>query len=185
MHGHNRARGRARLQFPHSAAYGPARAGKPDEVHLDHLAPDRFARLTLALLRWYFTNFAQPDSHGWLTALRVATAQVGSRQAGVLCYDVAVVVQALRMARTTPVSFNSEACACCRVWLAPDERRLLELLTALRNGQHGQARIISQLLCDGVPDAALLSSMQVLLTHHAYAGSDFYPTVDATKGDVT
>ncbi|MDD7971374.1 hypothetical protein [Roseinatronobacter alkalisoli] len=184
MRGRNR--GSAHPHCPHSAApHSPARAGRPDEVHLDQMAPDPFARLTLALLRWHFQNFARPDSHSWLTALRLASAQVGSRRAGGLCFDIVAIVQTLRMARATPVSFNSEACACCRVWLTPDERRLLELLEALRRGQHGQAHIIAQLLCDGVPDTALLSGMQVLLTHHAYPGSVFDPTIDPTKGDVT
>jgi len=166
-HDRPRAQGSARPQFAYQRAHGPSREGRPDEVHLDDLGLERFERLTLALLRWHFQNFAQPDSHGWLMAMRVAAAHVGSRQAGVLCYDIVTVVQSLRMARKTPVSFNPEGCTCCRIWLTPDERRLVALLKALRKGQQGQAQVIAQVLCDGVPDAPLLASMQVLLTHHA------------------
>lgn len=166
-HERPRVQGSARPQFPRRRSHVPSREGRPDEIHLDDLRLDPFERLTLALLRWHFQNLAQPDSHGWLMAMRVAAAHVGSRQAGVLCYDIVGALQSLRMARKTPVSFNPEGCGCCRVWVTPDERRLVELLKALRKGQQGQAQIIAQVLCDGVPDTPLLASMQVLLTHHA------------------
>lgn len=180
----SRASGSARPRFLTDHALPKIRAGRPDEVHRESLALDGFARLVLSLMRWHFQTFAYPDSHGWLMALRTATAHVGPRRAGALVYDVVTVVQALRMARVSAVSFNPEGCACCRDWLTPDERRLMALLTALRKDQQGHARIIAQMLCDGKADTALLSSLQVLLTHHvgrALPGS----TSDATQGVVT
>lgn len=77
-----RTNGSARPYFPAHASHGPTRTGRPDEVHCDTLSLDPFARLTLALMRWHFLSFAQPDSHGWLMALRLATAHIGPRRAG-------------------------------------------------------------------------------------------------------
>lgn len=152
---------------PPAAHPGAPRAGRPDEVPLADLAPDRFARLTLALLRHHFQTFAAPESHGWLSALRTAAAQVGPDAAGGLCHDVVVLVQALRGARRAPFHFNPEGCACCRDWLTAEERQLMELLEALRRGQTGRARMLVQLLCDGVPDDDLLLAAAAFLRRHA------------------
>lgn len=147
--------------------HGPSRPGKPDEVHLETLAPDFFARLTLALLRWHFQTFAAPDSQGWLTALRCASAHVGPRAAGPLCYDLVALVQTLRSARTSAFAFNPEGCACCRVWLTPEERRLMELMDALRSGQTGRARALVQMLCDGAPSDDLIAAAETYLRRHS------------------
>lgn len=121
---------------------------------LESPAPDPFARLTLALMRWHFQTFATPASQGWLIALRLATSQVGPRAAGPLCYDLVALVQALRAGRSLPFRYNPEGCACCRDWLTPEERQLMGLLDALRQGRTGQARMLPQLLCGGFSVAA-------------------------------
>lgn len=165
------AQGSARPRPPATtvaaAHSGATRPGRPDEVPLAALAPDRFARLTLALLRHHFQTFAAPETQGWLTALRRATTQVGPDVAGRLCYDVAVLVQALRGARRSAFRFNPEGCGCCRDWLTAEERQLMELLDALRQGQTGRARTLVQLLCDGVPDDDLLRTAAAYLQRHA------------------
>lgn len=152
---------------PDHAAHGRSRPGKPDEVALDGLNPDLFARLTLALMRWHFQTFAAPDSHGWLTALRCATTHVGPRAAGPLCYDLVALIQALRSTRSSPFRFNPEGCACCRVWLTPEERLLMELIAALRQGQRGRAQTLVQLLCDGAINDDLIAVTEIYLRRHA------------------
>jgi len=152
---------------PHQPDLPPVRSGRSDEVHLDRVMPDPFARLTLALMRWHFQTFAVPETQGWLMALRLAANHVGPRSAGALCCDVVALVQALRAARSSPFRFNPEGCACCRVWLMPEERRLLELFDALRRDQTGRARTLVQLLCDGVPDDDLLGMARDYLDRNA------------------
>jgi hypothetical protein len=149
------------------ASHRHSRPGKADEVALESLNPDLFARLTLALMRWYFQTFASPDTQGWLTALRCATAHVGPRQAGALCYDLVALIQALRAARSSPFRFNPEGCACCRVWLTPEERLLMEILSALREGRRGRAQTLVQLLCDGAPNDDLLAVAEIYIQRHA------------------
>lgn len=146
---------------------GPARRGLPGEAHLSTLAPDPFARLTLALMRFHFQTFTTPETQGWLLALGFATTHVGSRAAGPLCYDLVALVQALRAARSSGFAFNSEGCACCRVWLTPEERRLMELIDALRQSQIGRARTLVQMLCDGVPSDDLMAMAEIYLRRHA------------------
>ncbi|MCC6001579.1 MAG: hypothetical protein JJU19_12045 [Pararhodobacter sp.] len=136
-------------------------------MHVSVMAPDPFSRLTLGLMRWHFQTFAAPDTQGWLMALRLATAHVGPRAAGALCYDVVALVQVLRSARASPFRFNPEGCALCRNWLTPDERRLLDLLDALRHGQTGRAKAVAQMLCDGVPSDDLLALGGIYLRRHA------------------
>ncbi|WP_322892296.1 hypothetical protein [Yoonia sp. 72] len=127
---------------------------------------DPFARLTLVLLRWHFQTFAVPESQGWLVALRCATAHVGPDAAGALCYDLVGVVQTLRSSRTTPIAFNSESCPCCRDWLTPSERQIMQMIDALRHDQEGRARTLAQFLCDGAPDSNLLAVTQTYLRRH-------------------
>lgn len=158
---------------PDHAGHGHSRPGKPDEVALDSLNPDLFARLTLALMRWHFQTFAAPDSQGWLTALRCATTHVGPRAAGPLCYDLVALIQALRSTRSSPFRFNPEGCACCRVWLTPEERLLLELIAALRQGRKGRAQTLVQLLCDGATSDDLIAMAEIYLRRHA---PEFTPT---------
>ncbi|MFN3994360.1 MAG: hypothetical protein ACK4IU_15795 [Tabrizicola flagellatus] len=133
---------------------------------LDSLYPDPFFRLTLSLLRWHFQTFAAPDSQGWLRALHCATAHVGPRAAGALCYDLVAVVQALRGTRISSFRFNAESCAGCRVWLTPDERRLIETIDAVRAGRLGRARALGQMLCDGNPAEDLIAMTAVYLRRH-------------------
>ncbi len=108
------AQGSAAPQWPdaneeaHHRHAGPARVGQPDEVHLDSQNLDQFGRLTLALIRFNFQKFVAPETHGWLLALRCATAHVGPSAAGPLCYDIATLVQTLRSSRSTAFRFNSE-----------------------------------------------------------------------------
>jgi len=147
--------------------HGPSRPGRPGEVALDSLEPDAFARLTLTLLRLNFQTFADPPSQGWLKALQAATTAVGPRAAGPLCYDLVALVQVLRNSRRSPLGFNHDGCPCCRVWLTPEERRLVELLAALRQGQSGRARTIVQMLCDGVPSENLVVMADLYLRRHA------------------
>lgn len=148
-------------------SHGPTRPGRPDEVALASIEPDAFARLTLTLLRLNFQTFADPPSQGWLKALQAATTAVGPRAAGPLCYDLVALVQVLRNSRRSTLGFNQDACPCCRVWLTPEERRLMELLGALRQGQTGRARTIVQMLCDGVPSENLVAMADLYLRRHA------------------
>jgi len=152
---------------PESCALPAGRPGRPDEMPLASLSPDPFARLTLALMRWHFHGFAEPASHGWLTALRLATERVGPAKAGPLCYDLVALVQAVRISRQSVFRFNSEACAGCRQWVTPDERRIVELLDALRRGQMGRAQTLAQMLCDGRPDSDLVAVAHAYLRRHA------------------
>jgi hypothetical protein len=152
---------------PSDAPHGPSRSPRPDEIAVDDLAPDPFARLTLALLRWHFQTFAAPECQGWLVALRLATTHVGPEAAGPLCYDLVAVVQTLRSSRTTPIAFNSESCPCCRVWLTAEERQIMQMLAALRGDLHGRARTLAQLLCDGTPDSNLLPVAEAYLRRNA------------------
>ena len=148
------------------AQHGRTRPGRPDELHISALGLDPFAHLTLMLMRWHFQTFAQPECHGWLMALRVATSRVGARGAGALCYDLVAVVQVLRAERSTAFAFNPQSCDCCRNWVTPEERRLMELIAALRAGQLGRARTTAQMLCDGAPSDALVMAMQSYLLRH-------------------
>jgi len=152
---------------PQADGHGRTRPGKPDEVPLDSVAPDLFARLTLALLRLHFQTFAAPETQGWLTALRLATTNVGPRAAGPLCYDLIALVQVLRSTRQSMFRFNPEGCACCRVWLTPEERLLMQMLGHLRHGRTGRARTVAQLLCDGTPADDLIAMAEIYLRRHA------------------
>ncbi|MFN4158118.1 MAG: hypothetical protein ACK4GO_06925 [Gemmobacter sp.] len=162
-----RSHGAAMPQDGQHHPVAPTRPGRPGEVHVDRLNLDGFARLTLALMRWYLQTFATPGTQGWFMALRVATAQVGPQKAGALCYDVVALVQTLRAARRSPFQFNAEGCGCCRVWLTPEERRLIDLLGALRRGQAGRARMLVQMLCDGAPSDDLFSVAETFLRRNA------------------
>ena len=146
---------------------GATREGQPDEVHLDSLSLDPFGRLTLALMRFHFQTFAAPETHGWLLALRCATAHVGPRAAGPLCYDIVTLVQTLRSSRNTAFRFNSEGCACCRVWLTTEERQMMELVQALRQGRTGRVRAVVQMLCEGAQGEQLIAATEQYLHHHA------------------
>jgi hypothetical protein len=157
----------APLPEPHADGHGRSRPGKSDEVPLDSLTPDLFARLTLALMRLHFQTFAAPDSQGWLTALRCATTHVGPRAAGPLCYDLVALVQVLRSTRQSMFRFNPDGCACCRVWLTPEERLLMEMLDHLRHGRTGRACTVAQLLCDGTPADDLIAMAEIYLRRHA------------------
>lgn len=147
--------------------HGPTRDPRPGEVALQDMNLDPFARLTLVLCRWHFQTFASPESQGWLVALRCATAHVGPDAAGALCYDLLGVVQTLRSSRTTPIAFNTEGCPCCRDWLTPVERQIIQMIDALRHNQQGRARTLAQLLCDGTPDSHLLAVAETYLRRHA------------------
>jgi len=136
-------------------------------VPVKALSPDPFAQLTLALMRLHFQTFAAPETQGWLMALRLATAHVGPRAAGPLCYDLVALVQALRSARMSPFAFNPEGCACCRVWLTPDERRLMDVLDSLRKGRTGRARAAVQMLCNGARGDDLIAMAELYLRRHA------------------
>lgn len=151
---------------PH-AMHVPTRPGRPDEVHISALSLDPFAELTLALMRLHFQTFAAPETQGWLAALRLATTHVGPRAAGQLCYDLVALVQALREARTSTFAFNADGCACCCVWLTPEERRLMELLDTLRHRQIGRARVVVQMLCDGAQGDHLTAMAETYLHRHA------------------
>lgn len=146
---------------------GTTREGQPDEVHLDSLVLDPFGRLTLALMRFHFQTFAAPETHGWLLALRCATAHVGPRAAGPLCYDIVTLVQTLRSNRSTAFRFNPEGCACCRDWLTPEERQMMELVQALRQGRTGRARAVVQMLCEGARGEDLIAAIEQYLHQHA------------------
>jgi len=115
----------------------------------------------------HFQTFAAPDSQGWLTVLRRATTHVGPRAAGPLCYDLIALVQLLRAARRSMFRFNPEGCACCRVWLTPEERLLMEMLGHLRHGRTGRGRTVAQLLCDGTPVDDLIAMAETCLHRHA------------------
>ncbi|MGY6696524.1 MAG: hypothetical protein ACXIUW_10955 [Roseinatronobacter sp.] len=166
------AQGSAAPQWPEARVAphrhgGATRAGQPDEVHLESLNLDPFDRLTLALMRFHFQTFAAPETHGWLLALRCATAHVGPRAAGPLCYDIVALVQTLRSSRSTAFRFNSEGCACCRVWLTPEERQMMELVQALRQRRTGRARAVVQMLCGGAHGEQLITAIEQYLHQHA------------------
>ncbi|WP_068303622.1 hypothetical protein [Pararhodobacter sp. CCB-MM2] len=142
------------------------RPGRPDEQRLDDLQADPFDRFTLSLMRWHFQGFAEPECQGWLSALRLATEVVGPARAPALCYDIVALVEVVRATRRSVFRFNPEACAGCRQWVTPEERRMLSLLSALRSGRDGLAATQAQLLSDGRPNADLIRVAGVYLARH-------------------
>jgi hypothetical protein len=168
----------------HATTHGRTRPGRPDEVHITALHLDPFAQLTLALMRLHFQTFSAPETQGWLMALRLVTTHVGPGKAATLCYDLVALVQSLRSARTSPFAFNPETCASCRFWLTPEERRLMEMLEALRHGQAGRTRAVVQMLCDGARSDDLIAMAEIYLLRHAQELPDpARPAPTKTLGD--
>ncbi|MGY6410131.1 MAG: hypothetical protein ACXIUV_03770 [Alkalilacustris sp.] len=164
---HTQGSARPRIVPPTPPHATPTRAGRPGEVAVETLGLDPFAQLTLVLLRFHFQTFAQPDSQGWLTALRVATVHVGPRAAAPLCYDLVALVQALRHARHSCFNFNRPACGCCSCWLTVEERQLMQVLGAVRSGQKGAALTHALLLCEGNAAEDLVAMAEVYARRHA------------------
>jgi hypothetical protein len=144
----------------------PRRELRAGEARIEDLDLDRFAHLTLALLRSYCQTFAAPPSQGWLQAIEIATRHAGSDRAPSLCYDLLAVIQALRSSRRSVFTFSNPDCPCCRPIVAAEERQLLAMLEALRRGHRGQAATHALLVCEGQSAERLLEAASRYLQRH-------------------
>jgi hypothetical protein len=144
----------------------PRRDLRPGDTRIEDLGLDRFAHLTLALLRYYCQTFAAPPSQGWLQALEIATRHAGSDRAPALCYDLLAIIQALRASRRSVFTFSNPNCPCCRPIVTAEERQLLATLDALRRGHRGQAATHALLVCEGQPAERLLEAASRYLQRH-------------------
>jgi hypothetical protein len=129
------------------------------------MAPEDYGVLVTA--RFFFLSFANPDAHGWMTALLGADDLFGrlsgkSELGAEIVRRTLAVVQDMRLSRRAVLRFSNPRCASCAQILTHDERHLIQMVQALRRGDRSVAASSAMLLCEGNPIDDLLSSARWL-----------------------
>ncbi len=123
---------------------------------------DAFEHAALAIMRCFFSSFADPACQGWLKAARAAETCFAGDEPGARFLSLLRVVQAMRMARRSPFRFSNPDCAGCAAVLTEAERHLMLALRGARRGRLGAARAHALLLCEGGDATGLLAALDAL-----------------------
>lgn len=118
----------------------------------------------LTIARFYWQQFALPESQAWLYALRKAETTFPDRDAAAIALELLATVQAKRLARVSAFHFSNPGCRVCRHVLSEHERQFMGVYQALRDGRMGVARTHAMLLCEGNDTDDFIAQMQSLLT---------------------
>lgn len=116
----------------------------------------------LQIARCFFQSFAQPASQGWLTAHRVAAAEIPADHAPATLCATLEMVQGLRVSRRSIFRFSNPYCAACGNILTAHERLLMASLAEFVSGRPEEAQRHATLLCEGNCMDEFLSGCEAL-----------------------
>ncbi|MEM9198237.1 MAG: hypothetical protein AAGD12_10330 [Pseudomonadota bacterium] len=119
-------------------------------------------KAVLAIARHYFTSFAAPQCHGWISGISCALCVFGDRRGPEIAVAVLSAVQAMRRARRSTFCFNSPDCDTCAAHVTPHEQTLMSALRATAGQRREAAQGHAALLCEGNPVAPLLRALETL-----------------------
>jgi len=110
---------------------------------------DEFELGLLSVARHFIISFAAPDTQSWTIALNIASERWGISEGARAAVSLLAVIEAMRRARRSMFHFSDPNCPTCRETLTPNERHLMLMIHAIRQGQIGQAQTEAMLLCEG------------------------------------
>lgn len=140
----------------------PAAAAVP----VGTLGLDPFETGHLAVLRHFLTAFARPETHGWLTAFRLASERWGTGQGPQIAMGLLSVLQAARGARRGDFDFADPLCVTCRDHATLTEAACLRLLQAMRRDRADLARDAVLILTGGKMDPGLIQAALAFAAQH-------------------
>ncbi|MEP4034699.1 hypothetical protein [Roseibium polysiphoniae] len=127
--------------------------------------PDRTDQALLEILRYYCFSYARPKSQAWEEALLAAEAAFGPELGGVVASGMMRSFKAMRLARKSCFEFANPFCACCRRQLRVDERRMIGIISAVRNGNKRSVQSEALILCEGFDLQPMLHEIERLAQH--------------------
>jgi len=101
---------------------------------------DEFELGLLSVARHFIISFAAPDTQSWTIALNIASERWGISEGARAAVSLLAVIEAMRRARRSMFHFSDPNCPTCRETLTPNERHLMLMIHAIRQGQIGQAQ---------------------------------------------
>ena len=144
---------------PRNGADAPKQAScrARSQANALELTPEQ--QSVLCVMRCYFASYARPQSIGWEAGMDHAVKLFGEDKGPKVAWCCLRTVQAMRTSRRSMFHFCDPACPCCRHRLTPNEGHLMRSLQAVADGQMGQAKLASMMLCEGNPDGAFLDAI--------------------------
>ncbi|WP_153768562.1 hypothetical protein [Labrenzia sp. CE80] len=127
--------------------------------------PDRTDQALLEILRYYCFSYARPKSQAWEEALLAAEVAFGPELGGVVASGMMRSFKAMRRARKSCFEFANPFCACCRGHLRVDERRMIVIISAVRNGNKRSVQSEALILCEGFDPQPMLHEIERLAQH--------------------
>jgi len=116
----------------------------------------------LAIARYYFRSFAEPESQAWIRSLAIARCALGEAHGPQVAVAVLDMVREMRLARRTMFRFSNPECPACANVLCETERHLMRILGAVSRAQKSEAHAHALLLCEGNDPHHLIAAAQEL-----------------------
>lgn len=129
-----------------------------DAIPVESLALDPFETGLLAVLRYFLTAFARPETQSWQTAFQIATERWGAARGPQIAMGLLAVLQTLRGARRGDVEFANPQCLTCRSYATGTEAAFMMMLQAMRRDRTDLARPAVLDLTEGTMDPGLIQA---------------------------
>jgi hypothetical protein len=137
-----------------------------DAVPVSTLGLDPFETGLLAVLRHFLTAFARPETHGWLTAFRLASERWGEVEGPKVAMGLLSVLQAMRGARRGDFDFANPLCVTCREQATMTEAAFLQMLQAMRRDRADLARDAVLILTEGTMHPSMIQAALAFAARH-------------------
>lgn len=121
----------------------------------------------LMAARYFFASFARPDDHSWMTViLSCQDFFPAQRDSLLVAQSVLALVHEIRISRKSTLRFSNPHCLDCANVITAEERHLMSMINAHREGRVSSAATHAILLCEGNGINRVLNSVAQVISLH-------------------
>lgn len=105
--------------------------------------------VVLTVMRYFFVSFTKPETEAWAEAIRFSIAYFGFSTGSQVASSVLCILQSMRQSRQSCFHFQSPSCLCCKKFITPNERCLMNAFKFLRQGASETVNAYLMILTEG------------------------------------
>ena len=118
--------------------------------------------VVLTVMRYFFVSFTKPETEAWAEAIRFSIAYFGFSTGSQVASSVLCILQSMRQSRQSCFHFQSPSCSCCKKFITPNERCLMNAFKFLRQGASETVNAYLMILTEGNDHRCVLEELNKL-----------------------
>ncbi len=118
--------------------------------------------VVLTVMRYFFVSFTKPQTEAWIDAIQFSIAYFGFSTGSQVAANVLCILQTMRLSRQSCFHFQSPSCLCCKKFITPNERCLMNAFKFLRQGASETVNAYLMIVTEGNDHRCVLEELNKL-----------------------